>query len=45
MRGRSDASAVWFASEAKGLLGHCNHFEPFMPGTFYAARRRAEQAS
>lgn len=43
--GRSDDGAVWFASEAKALLDHCNHIEPFLPGCYYAATRGAEQDS
>lgn len=43
--GRSSDGAIWFSSEAKALLEHCNHIEPFQPGTYYAARRGLEQNS
>lgn len=40
--GKSSGGAVWFASEAKALLDHCHHIEPFMPGCYYVGRRGAE---
>lgn len=43
--GKSDDGAVWFASEAKALLQYCNHIEPFLPGTYYAAKKGAEASS
>lgn len=43
--GRSHDGAVWFASEAKALIEHCAHIEPFQPGCFYKASRGQEAAS
>lgn len=40
--GRSSDGAVWIASEAKAILEHCVHIEPFPPGAFLAGRRGAE---
>lgn len=40
--GRSDDGAVWFASEAKALMAHCSHVEPFHPGSYYVGRRGSE---
>mmetsp|Transcript_14980 Transcript_14980/g.37091 ORF Transcript_14980/g.37091 Transcript_14980/m.37091 type:complete len:562 (+) Transcript_14980:25-1710(+) len=37
--GRSDDGAIWFASEAKALMEHCSHVEPFRPGNLFFGSR------
>lgn len=44
-KGHSADGAIWFASEAKALLEHCNHVEPFQPGHYYASHRGQELES
>lgn len=43
--GHGHDGALWLASEAKSLLEHCAHITPFLPGTYYAAKEGAENAS
>eukprot|EP00181_Compsopogon_caeruleus_P000131 CAMPEP_0184684500 /NCGR_PEP_ID=MMETSP0312-20130426/15532_1 /TAXON_ID=31354 /ORGANISM="Compsopogon coeruleus, Strain SAG 36.94" /LENGTH=558 /DNA_ID=CAMNT_0027137731 /DNA_START=29 /DNA_END=1705 /DNA_ORIENTATION=+ len=40
--GRSADGNVWFASEAKCLMKHCIHVEPFKPGHFMVGHRGRE---
>lgn len=40
--GRSSDGAIWIASEAKAIMEHCQHIEPFPPGCFISGRRGAE---
>lgn len=42
--GISKHGAVFFASEAKALLEHCNRVEPFLPGCYYLGKRGKETA-
>lgn len=43
--GRSHDGAIWFASEAKALMEHCSHIEPFKAGCFISGKRGSEAQS
>jgi asparagine synthase (glutamine-hydrolysing) len=40
--GSAADGSVWFASEAKALLGKCDRVDPFLPGTFLAGSKGKE---
>jgi asparagine synthase (glutamine-hydrolysing) len=40
--GSADDGSIWFASEAKALLDHCDRIDPFLPGTYLTGVRGAE---
>eukprot|EP00172_Hildenbrandia_rubra_P002398 Plantae.Rhodophyta-Hildenbrandia_rubra.ctg32237.p1 GENE.Plantae.Rhodophyta-Hildenbrandia_rubra.ctg32237~~Plantae.Rhodophyta-Hildenbrandia_rubra.ctg32237.p1 ORF type:complete len:556 (-),score=96.44 Plantae.Rhodophyta-Hildenbrandia_rubra.ctg32237:1176-2843(-) len=44
-KGTSKDGAVWFASEAKALMDHCDHITAFLPGHYYTSVKGQETKS
>jgi asparagine synthase (glutamine-hydrolysing) len=42
--GSAADGSIWFASEAKALLEHCDRVDPFLPGSFLSGKKGQEHA-